>query len=259
MAARGDLGVFDGDRGRPEKRPVSGAASAGVTRARAVMGRYLASNTTRSQLPSPIVRQLDEIRGNGNRLFATLEPYQRSSVFLVQLSEEIAESLPKSAKDEREEKERKAFAAVPEHARNQLQKTAKEFMAPRFEKFPAEERDMETTCAVSAFFFLAGAARYVPDVIFESSADASAKQREAELFVAFFNQRLSDFFLPERRWKNAREMHGLCYAAYLDFKREMPDLFSRLLKKLISGELMGPYGTDKFSVGWPYYHYKGLL
>ena len=251
--ARENLGVIEGGKGRMAPAPARGARQA-----KEVMRRYLASNTTRSQLPAELAKNLGDIRMAGNSLLGSLEQYKNASIFSLRTVSRLYGPLPEGRTD-KERANNKAFKETPNEVRKTLDDASEHFMAGRFGSFPQSDKDVETTCAIAGFFFLGAAARYCPDIIMEDLGDAAKKEGAAREFAGFYQSRIRPIADLERKWGSAKEFHDECYRAYSDFKKQMPALFDSLRTRLWNskGELMAPYGSNNFSSNWRVFHYHG--
>jgi hypothetical protein len=253
--AREDLGVIEGGKGKPAMAPARGAL-----RAKAMMQRFLASNTTRSQLPLELVKSLGVIRMDGNTLLGSIEKYQIASIFVMRFAKKVYGSLP-AGRTDMERGSYKAFKETPNDIQKVLDDASEHFMADRFSKFPQSDKDVETTCAIAGFFFLGAAARYCPDILMEDLGEAAKKTEAVKEFAQFYDSRIKPLSDLERKWGSAREFHDECFRTYADLKQQMPDLFSRFRNRLWNskGELLAPFGSENFDISWRAFHYSGSL
>ncbi|MBU0532602.1 hypothetical protein KKB44_03850 [Candidatus Micrarchaeota archaeon] len=223
---------------------------------RVAMKRFFASNATRSQLPTDLVKKLEEIKTTGNALLNNLRPYQYASVFYLKFSEDSHRNLKDTA--DNNSRGMQMLRNTAQYTREAL-RTAAEFVRGIFPSFRNE--DLETTSALSAFFFLGAVARYGPDLIFESRASPEEKQALAEKFVKFYNEKIARYMRTDTQLKMKPEtFHDTCYDVYVAFQKELPELFDALKTRLwTSGNLMAPYGSGRFSQSWTIQHYEGRL
>jgi hypothetical protein len=93
----------------------------------------------------------------------------------------------------------------------------------------------------------------------EDLGDAGKKTLAAKAFAEFYGARIRPLMDLERKWGSAREFHDACFRAYSDLKQQMPELFDELRARLWNskGELLAPYGSNKFSSTWRVFHYHG--
>jgi hypothetical protein len=251
--ARENLGIMEGGKGKQSLAPTRGAI-----RARAMMERFLASNTTRSQLPAELVKSLGDIRMAGNALLGNLEPYKNASIFSLRFAAKLYGSLP-DGRTEKERETNKAFKETPNDIRRVLDDASKHFMPGRFGRFPQSDKDVETTCAIAGYFFLGAAARYCPEILMEDLGTPANKAEAAKEFAQFYDSRIRPLSDINRKWGTAKEFHDECFRAYSDLKERMPALFDGLRSRLwvSKGKLLAPYGSKNFDVSWRTFHYSG--
>jgi hypothetical protein len=135
-------------------------------------------------------------------------------------------------------------------------------MPKAFAKHKAEDKDMETTEAISAFFFLAALSKYGADVILESVDDPKDKKKLAREFVSFYDKKVKGFMDLETKLRmKPQKFHESVFAVYNEFKQEFPELFDDLRERLWTsqGELMASYGSPRFAHSWIDQHYMGRL
>jgi hypothetical protein len=225
------------------------------------MRKFFASNATRDQLPADVVEKLDSIRQSGNGLLNALKPYQDASVFSLQ----FCEGSYKRAKDEGESESHNAVRLFREgikQCRLDLDKADTEIIKKIFKASKADDKDIQTTSAISAFFFLGGLAKYCPELIFESVSSPKEKNKLAKGFVKFFEKHASAHMdITKKREVSVKKFHGEVFAIYNAFKEEFPEFFDELREKLWTsqGEFMAEYGSFRFSMDWPGHHYEGRL
>ncbi len=251
--ARENLGVIEGGKGGAAPSPNRGAI-----RAKAMMQRFLASNTTRNQLPPDLVKGLGDIRMAGNTLLGSIQKYQMASIFVLRFASKLYGSLP-AGRTEKEREDNRAFKETPTEIQRVLDDASEHFMAGRFGSIPQSDKDIETTCAIAGYFFLGAAARYCPDLLMEDLGEPEKKADAAREFARFYEARIKPLSDLDRKWGSAKEFHGECFRAYSDFKKQMPVLFDGLRTRLWNskGELMAPYGSNDFSSNWRAFHYHG--
>jgi hypothetical protein len=225
------------------------------------MRRFFASNSTREQLPTDVVERLDAIRQSGNELLNTLKPYQDASVFHMHFCEDSYGR----AKAEGEKESHRAvrlFREGVKQCRQSLDKADSELVGKLFKASKGDDKDIATTSAVSAFFFLGAMAKYCPELILESVSAPKDKIKLAKDFVAFFDKKASQHMdTSKKRKTTAKRFHADVFALYKEFKEGFPGFFDELRQKLWTsqGELMAEYGSFRFSMDWPGQHYEGRL
>jgi hypothetical protein len=204
-------------------------------------------------MPSQI-RRLDEIRKAGASLLKKLEPFQFASVFDLDFSENLYDN---ASFDDVKSLAHDSFSITQE----QLDAASEKLMVKMFINYPeTEDPELETTCTVAALFFVAAAARFGPELIFESLADGEEKRQLADRFLDYYERELSRFMDETNQWTYARDFHGKVFQSYVSFKSELPELFQNMKQRfLMDGELMAPYGDEDFSFSWASMHYDGAL
>ncbi|MDD5172290.1 MAG: hypothetical protein PHF60_04615 [Candidatus ainarchaeum sp.] len=260
----------------PSKIP--GALPPGVKHAQETMARFFRANAGRSQLTPALIGRLDEIRKAGNDMLNDLQPHSEASVFkLNKLTAEHADLVRRGVVEPegtlndagervimyadltRDQMRIRVSRVVAEVMRKGLD-DAQPFMEAMFERFPHEDKDLETTSVLCSLLALSGIARYVPDIIIESMDDAAVKQELAKKFIAFYEARLEGKLNRTQKLSiSPKEFHSDCFSVYNDFKKEFSGLFQQLRERLWSSrkEFMAPYGDGHYGNDWPEYHYKG--
>lgn len=257
MAVGPNLKAVEGEGGPSRNGGDPPATNRAARQFQAATRSFYLSNNTRSQLPGETTRKLDDIRKLGNDLLNALQPYSEATVFTFRFAEQMHRD---SVRTGRYPNAIQVAEGATNGFRANLDLAAKEFMGERFAVFPESDRDLETTSAISAFLFLGAAARYCPEIVFQSAEGAETKQAIAERFIRFFDANLASRMELTKRWNSAREFHADCYAAYLEFKTQLPELFDDLramLRLTERAELLAPYGNDAFTMNWAPYHYMG--
>lgn len=256
MAIEPHLRLAEGGNGNP--RNGGNGKPPGVLNAQRAVRQFFVANATRTQLPPELVKKLDVMKSKGTTLLNTLQPYAQASLYNFELARRFtatrstSENLPKFLEGKLEE----AAGFMGEHS--------VVFPSPESLKrkgYEKRNRDLETTHALSALFFVAGVARYGPDVVLESAAITVERQPLAEKLAAFFENRLQRFMDLGTKWENPRKFHEECFAAYQDFQQQLPEVFNALrIKFLMSkGQMMAYIGDDRFTTKWTAQHYLGKL
>jgi len=203
--------------------------------------RYLRANSTREELPAQTVKKLDEIKLNGVELLIKLQPYRLASIFTLAFMQDM---MPGNT----DEKTKKIVEEAIE-ARWEALADASVFMENKVCDFPLEfkNRNIETTCVLSALFAGGAIMRFIPDIILETQD----KLETCDKFILFYENDFARFFKGYYQADNAIRLHQDIYAVYNKLKKEMPELFEELKKRLlVSGELMAPYGEERYAVSW---------
>ncbi|MEW6036476.1 MAG: hypothetical protein AB1529_07735 [Candidatus Micrarchaeota archaeon] len=231
--------------------------SKGVQDVRSDMRRFFVSNATRGQLPPALISRLDDIRGRGIDMLNAIRPYKDASVFDMEFSDQLASDASESGNAAAKDVGQDASGVFKESL-----EAAVPFMQSKFERFPAtDDRDLETTSAIQALFFIGAASAYCPAIILESEDPPEMKKEVGEKFVEFFEKRLAVFMNLGARWANAQTFHSDCFSVYQEFKKEFPGLFQNLRERLWASqaEFMAPYGSEAYDNGWISFHYAGKL
>jgi hypothetical protein len=207
--------------------------------------RYLQANSNKLELPADTVKILEHIKSRGVELLEILKPYRHASIYGIRFMQEMACSCSGS-KDVIEQ-------AI--EARWESLYDAQDFLGAKIVEFNFEQRNVEVTCAMSAFFAIGAIMRFVPEIILQTN-NAKNSQNLGPRFIAFYEKRLSIFLDDNIKSNNAETFHRDVYAAYNEMKDTMPELYEGLRKCIgICGELMAPFDDERYSVSWTSSYY----